>query len=281
MYYLFVLGKGLFLLLPRSFCYVVAKILAIAHFYLSPKDREALSYNLSPIVKEKRRLKKCVKEVFVNFSYYLVDFFRHSRVNQGFIKKYVKVSGENYIKHCLSENEGIILLTAHLGNYELGGAVISLIGYPPYVLALPHLNKRLDNFFNHQREITGVKIIPTGAKVKECFSLLRKGKIVVFLGDRNYGEGGLKVEMFSKYTYFPRGAAFFSLRTKAYIIPAFFVRKNRKFYHLIFEKPIVYKDEFSSEAKTEREILEEYVPTLEKYIKKYPEQWYMFQKYWL
>jgi lauroyl/myristoyl acyltransferase len=56
------------------------------------------------------------------------------------------------------------------------------------------------------------------------------------------------------------------------------VRESKKFYHLIFEEPIVGKD---SNLEKEESTIERYISVLEKYIKKYPQQWYMFEKYWL
>ena len=84
--------------------------------------------------------------------------------------------------------------------------------------------------------------------------------------------------MFGRQAYFPRGAAFFALKTGAYVVPAFLVRENKMFYNLKFEKPISY----DRESKTaEKDIIQEYIYILEKYLKKYPGQWYMFEKYWL
>jgi KDO2-lipid IV(A) lauroyltransferase len=278
MYYLFVLGKTLAQILPREVCYVIARVLAIFKFYFSRDDRKAVMYNLLPIVEEKGKIKKYTKEVFINFSYYLVDFFRYSKLNQRFIKKYVKVIGLNHIHSGISNKKGIIILTAHLGNYELGAAVTSLLGFPFHAVALSHKDRRLNDFFNHQRESVGIKVIPTGVSIKRCFSALKQGELVGLLGDRDFSRGGLKLKFFSKHAIIPRGPAFFALRTGAYIVPSFFVRESKKFYHLIFEEPIVGKD---SNLEKEESTIERYISVLEKYIKKYPQQWYMFEKYWL
>jgi KDO2-lipid IV(A) lauroyltransferase len=279
MYYLFLLGKVLSLIFPREVCYQVARIIALIHFYSSKGDRETVIYNLSPLISDRRALRKTAKEVFINFAYYLVDFFRYSKLNKKFIEKYVEISGINYLNSLLSENKGIIALTAHIGNYELGGAVVSLLGYPFYAIALPHEDKRVNKFFDHQRIMVKINIIPTGAAIKQCFSLLRKGNIVAFLGDRDFFHGGRKVKILSRYASLPRGAAFFALKTGAYIVPSFLIRKNKKFYHLIFEEPISCQKQ--GLYKKEEDIIREYASLLERYIKEYPQQWYMFQKYWI
>lgn len=278
MYYLFLLGHYIAGIFPRKICYAFAKYLALLQFYISKKDRETVIYNLTPVVADKIKLRQYAKEVFINFAYYLVDFFRYAKVDRDFIKKYVKITGIENLASCLSKNKGAIVVTAHLGNYELAGAVTSLLGYDVYAIALPHKDKRIDEFFNHQRQTTGMRVIPTNTSIKRCFSLLKGNQLVAFLGDRDFFGGGLQIQMLSRTAILPRGPAYFALKTQADIVMAFFIREDEEFYHLIFEKPISV---FEEGIKTEEEIIRRYAVILEEYIKKYPGQWYMFAKYWL
>jgi len=247
------------------------------HYYLSKKDRETVAYNLSPVISEKKKIKKYAQKVFINFAYYLVDFFRYSKLNQDFIKKNIELEGLENLNKALAKCKGVIVLTAHLGNYELAGAVLSLLGYPLSVVALPHKDKRINKFFDRQRQRVGVKVISTGTTIRSCFSALKSGDLLALLGDRNFSGAGIKLNMFSRQAYFPRGIAFFALKTGAPIIPIFLIRKNRKFYHLVCEKPIIY----DKEKRDEVSIMKKCNLVLEKYIKKYPQQWYMFQRRWV
>lgn len=277
MYYLYRIGKFIALSLPRKLCYKLAKVIAIVKYYLSPRDRKRLYYNLSPLVRDKKMVSKYSQEVMINFSYYLVDFLRYEKLNYDFIKKYVKIEKLSYLKKALKEKKGVIILSAHIGNYELGAAVVSLLGYKISAIALSHRNRRVNDFFNSQREIVGIDIIPVGGAVKKCFQYFKQGKIIAFLGDRDFSQNGEKVLMFSSLkAILPRGIAFFSLKTQANILPVFLIRENIYYYRLIFEKIIS-----PCGKKSDREIIESYTPILEKYIKLYPQQWYMFEKYWV
>ncbi|MFH1504087.1 MAG: lysophospholipid acyltransferase family protein [Candidatus Omnitrophota bacterium] len=279
MYYLFLIGRVLASILPRNICYSAAKFLATLHFYFSKKDREAVIYNLSQVVKGKKDIEEQAKQVFINFSYYLVDFFRRHKLDYRFIKKYVQISNLENLNLSIAQSKGVIILGAHLGNYELAGAITSLLGYPLSVIALPHKDKRLNRFFDHQRHMSGMKVISTGASVRGCIQALENKRLVALLGDRNFSGKGLKVKMFSKYTYIPRGIAFFALKTGAPITPVFLVReKNRNFYRLEYGEPIFYN---KNDFQDEQSLAKKYISILEKYIKKYPGQWYMFKKYWL
>lgn len=284
MYYLFVIGEIICRMFPREACYFFARVLASAYFYFSPKDSAAVKYNLCPVV-EAGQLNAKARQVFINFSYYLVDFFRYSKLNKTFVDKYVKVEGEHFLEDCLARKKGVVSITAHLGNYELGGAVAALLGYPIYAVALPHKDQRTNAFFNNHRRRVGIGVISTGAGVKQCFSLLKQGNMIAFLGDRDFSAAakGVTVSMFSRQANIPRGAFYFALKTGAAIVPSFFVRENKRFYRLVFEAPI-WTGNIESGALTEEEealVINRYAAVLEKYLRRYPQQWHVFQRYWL
>jgi KDO2-lipid IV(A) lauroyltransferase len=276
MYYLYIFAKTLCLILPRKGCYALAKVLATIKYHFSKKEREITLNNLLPVIENRKKREECAKKIFINFAYYLVDFFRYSRLDKNFIDKYVTVDGLDNLDKAFSSKKGVIANTAHLGNYELAGAVTSLLGYPFHAVALAHKDIRINNFFNEQRKAVGMKIINASVATKKCFSLLKGGGFVAFLGDRDFLGAGIKVKMFSHEAVLPKGPAFFARKTGAYIVPAFLVREKQKFYRLIFEAPIdIVK------AQTDEEIVKKYAKILEKYIKLYPEQWYLFQPYWV
>jgi len=281
MYYWFLLGKVLTSIVPRWFAYLFAKSLALIHYYTSKKDREAVLCNLAYVMGPEtgpKKLKRAVKNVFINFSYYLVDFFRFSRVDKKFIEKYVAIEGLENLELSLAKNRGVILLAAHLGNYELGAAVVSLLGYPFTAVVLSHKDKRVNNFFDNQRALVGVEVIPTGGAIKGCFSALKQGKAIALVADREFGDSGLKMNLFSKPAILPKGAAFFALRMESVIVPTFLVRENKYYYRFFFDKPIDITEEGFTK---DQDVINSYIPVLEKYIKRYPDQWYAFQKYWL
>ena len=276
MYYLYIFAKTLCLIFPRSACYALARVLAIMKYHLSKKEREVILNNLLPVIENKKKREECAKKIFINFAYYLVDFFSYNRLTKSFIDKYVTVSGLEHLDKAFSGKKGVIANTAHLGNYELAGAVTSLLGYPFHAITLAHKDVRVDNFFNKQRKVVGINIIHAGVATKRCFSLLGGGGFVAFLGDRDFLGAGIKVKMFSREAILPKGPAFFARKTGACIVPAFLVREKQKFYHLIFEAPID-----TTKEQTDEEVVNKYAKILEKYIKLYPEQWYLFQPYWV
>ena len=278
MYYFYILGTAIVLILPRCTCYWLAKAIALGHYYFVKKDRDAVIYNLRPIIKDKTKIKSCAKEVFINFAYYLVDFFRYFKLDKKFIDKYVRFQGLENLDKAYSNNKGVIVIGAHLGNYELAGAIAALLGYPLSAVVLPHKDERTNRFFDNNRMRTGMKVITLGSAAKGCLKTLRRGELIALLADRDFSGSKLKVKIFSKHAYLPRGIAFFAAKTDAAVVPGFLVRENKYFYKLVFEEAISFDN---IDKKDEMAIINKYKPILEKYIEMYPNQWYLFEKYWL
>ena len=126
MYYLYCFLKFLVLRLPRRISYAFAAFLAGIKFYLAKEDRRSVIYNLSPILGDKAKTLACARQVFENFAFYLVDFFSLSKINKEFIEKYVTITGQSNLDEAMKENRGVIVLSAHIGNYEFGASVAAV-----------------------------------------------------------------------------------------------------------------------------------------------------------
>ena len=225
---LYTVGSIGSLLLPRAFCYWVARRLADYCCWRSPKDREAVRSNLAAVLGTDQVPTEKVREVFRNFGMYLVDFFRFSRLSVREIQRRVRVEGLHRMRSALTNGKGVIGLTAHLGNYELAGAVLSLQGLPVNAVVLTHQNKRVNAFFEHQRSRVGVKNIPVFGNGMRAFfeaaiSVLRRNEILALVGDRDFFGHGLELPLFGRTLKVPQGPASFSLRTGAPIVPCFLV----------------------------------------------------------
>lgn len=275
MYYLFVIGRFLTSLFPRCVGYFVAWLCGWVHYLASSRDRAAVAYNLAPFARNSRELHRRVRRTFVNFGYYLVDFFRYEYLDARFIERFVTVRGREHLDAAVARGKGVILLTAHLGNYELGGAVIAQLGYKTHAVALPHKDARLNRFFNERRAMTGLHTISTGVGVRQCFQVLKKGEVIAFLGDRDFAGGGIPHKVGARRALLPRGTAVFAVKTGAAIVPTLFMRDGAKRYELIFEKA------FDTAGCDEDSILKLQAELLVRGITQYPGQWYMFQKYWI
>jgi len=281
-YLLYKFGQFLSLALPRRIMYRIAGACGILKYYFSPRDGRSVISNLKVILDKpvsKKELKRMARAVFINFAKYLVDFFHFAKVRGDDVDKVIKICGRENLDETLKRGKGIIIVAAHMGNWELGGMITALKGYPLNVIVLSHKNERINNMFVKQRTRTGVRVIPLGRAVRRIFEVLKQNEMVALLGDRDFTKRGIKVEFLGKEVQIPKGPATVSLKSGAPIICAFVIRKKDNSYTITFEKPI----ETTLTGHTEADlkiITRAFVTRIEGYIRRYPEQWYMFRRFW-
>lgn len=280
--FLYKIGQFVALRLPLKLSYLLAVLFSDIRYPLARVDRINVTANLKTIFPDKneKEIARIRIELFRNFAKYLVDFFSFQRVDSNFVTRNISIKNIHFLDDVLSAGKGAIGLSAHIGSWELGGVTLALLGYPFWAVALPHKNKEVDDFFNSSRTQKGVNIIPFGHAFMRCLSLLKEGKIVALVGDRDFSEKGIMLDFFGKPTVFTRGPAALSLASGCPIVPVFIVREKNDKFTLVFERAI----EFSETGEREKDIkdlTERFKNVIENYVKRYPEQWFMFKRFWI
>jgi len=261
--------------------YGVACAMADIWFLVSSADRGAVRSNIKRVtgLKDPRELNRMTRQVFRNFAKYLVDFFRFSKIDDEYIKRFVKVEGIEYLDEALSKGKGVVLLSAHIGNWELGALVVSSLRESVLAVALTHADKRINDLFTRQRMAGNVKPVKIGMSLRSCYEALKNNGLVALLGDRDFSSKGLMMDFFGLPALIPIGPAAFSARLDAEIVPTFMVREKDDTFRLIFQ-PRLEKPSAAGEDAKFKEIVKGYVSVIERYIKMYPTQWYMFKRAW-
>jgi KDO2-lipid IV(A) lauroyltransferase len=285
-YILYRIGQALALNFPLKFSYRAAVIMADIHYRMAFKERNAVTENLKTILArppQDSELKQAARDVFRNFAKYLVDFFRFSKISPGYIKGYIKLEGLSNIEDALKYGKGVIMLSAHLGNWELGAFVLGTLGYPINAVVLTHQNVKINDFFRNQRAMGKLKSIEFGASLRSCYKALKNNELLALLGDRDFSNNGLPVIFCGKPAIMPKGPAALSHRTGAAIVPSFITRNDDDTFTFAFEKPILpmaLTGAVSDEESAIKGIMGRYLPIVESYVKRYPGQWYVFRDFW-
>jgi lauroyl/myristoyl acyltransferase len=284
LYLLYRTGRRIALVLPLKFLYGVACLLADLHYFMYAKERRAIIKNLKVILNRPKgtsdeELKIIAKDVFRNFAKYLIDFLRFSIIDIEYIKKFVKLDGLPNLEEALKYGKGAILLSAHLGNWELGGYVMGKTGYSINAVVLTHQNKKVNEFFINQRSMGNFKSIEIGASLRKCYKALKNNELLALLADRNFSGTGLMTEFFGLRTLMPKGPAVFSIRTGAVIVPTYMIRQDDDTFKMMFEKPI-YPQTGSDENLAVENLMKQYLPSVENAIRQHPSQWYVFRCFW-
>lgn len=281
-YLIYRIGQFIALHLPLKIGYKIAVFLSDLRYLFAYQDRRQVRENLKVIFPEKTDSEICSLRLAIsrNFAKYLVDFFRFAKIDRDYIRKNIRVENQHYLDAGLSKGKGVVVLTAHIGNWELGGVMIALLGYPFWVVALPHKHKKVDDFFNRQRQSKGVNVIPLGKAMRLCLKVLTENKLLALVGDRDFTQKGVVLDFFGKPTLFPVGPAAFVLKTEASLVPGFMVRNPDDSFTLRFERTIDFIPSGNKEQDT-LDLIKKYKGIIEDYIRKYPDQWYMFRRFWI
>jgi predicted LPLAT superfamily acyltransferase len=259
--------------LGLSFCYFLLKPVTYFYFLKAKAPRKALEDFYQHLFQDKQSHRKLIRSNFYVFGQTLID---RVALGKGLSKKYhFDSKGRENIHQSFKSGEGCILISAHLGNWEIAGAILENDNLDVNVVLYDHENEQLKKYLSKQKTQKTVHVIP----IKEDFShliaikiALSKGQVVCIHGDR-YIEGGrtIKGEFLGKEAHFPMGP--FQLATKLKANYNFvFALKNSKFgYQLSCTET---KKETSVDV-----ILKEYIHALEKQVKNYPEQWFNFYNF--
>lgn len=228
-----------------------------------------------------RELRRLRRDIFANFAAFVADYLWLPKIDRDNITEFLTPESlDRYAElRRLSEEHGpVIYLTAHLGNWELGGVAASLLGMPLTVLVDAHPSRLVTRFFDARREEKGMTVVPVTA-FRKVFRAIRRRRLVAIVGDRPVTGQGMLAEFFGKQALVPDGHALLARRFGASIVPGFLVMKENGRYDLIVEDVIEPRVTDNEEADV-RDCVERCLTVFERYIRRYPEQWYVFRPVW-
>ncbi|HOW28284.1 MAG TPA: lysophospholipid acyltransferase family protein [Elusimicrobiota bacterium] len=211
-----------------------------------------------------------VGRVFENFSNTVVDFLFPDDVH-------IRMEGRESAEEILRQGFGALILTTHLGHWELGGKVLSDWGWPVTAIYQPYRSKILRRFFQEERAPHLSYLMVGQGAALGASKVLKDKKILAMLGDRPFGETGLPVRMFGQEIRLPKGPYLLAARHRTPILPAFVIRTARGQYLGRIEKPLW--PEGTSPEKI-ADLAQKAARVMERTIGQYPEQWFRFDRVW-
>jgi KDO2-lipid IV(A) lauroyltransferase len=189
------------------------------------------------------------------------------------------VDGWDLVEARLAQRRGLIMVTGHLGNWELGGAYIAARGVAIDAVARHMANPLFDQYLTVTRERLGMTVVHDNEAVRRVPRALRSGRAVAFLIDQGaVGLASSWVPFFGRYAKTPRGPAVFALRLGAPMVFGVALRQPSGRYRLTFE-PIDAIDTGDREADVDR-IVGQYTATLERWVRSAPEQYLWHHRRW-
>ena len=253
------------------------------------KVREDVKQNMRVISRgrySEKEVSHLAKRCFQNYCHKLLDYMSMHRLNSSNKRKWVeKEIGEENLVNALAGGKGVICVTPHLGNWELGGYVLASKGYPINILTLQENSRYLFRYEEKLRKKVRIHTIMIDPKEKPNLAILeiarrlRRNEIVAMVADRIYEGQGVEIDFFGQSTLFPTGAVQLALETGAIIIPVFVILKQKMRYWGIIGEPIPIRMNADREEAVNQGV-QEIAKKFEEMISRYPDQWFNFFSYW-
>lgn len=195
------------------------------------------------------------------------------------LARFEEPEGWAYLEQALALGTGVILVTGHIGNWELGGAYVAARGIPLDAVARGMANPIFERYVNRTRQEVGMVVIHDKDAVRRTPRSLREGRAVVFVADHDaLGLASTFVPFFGRPAKTPRGPAVFALRFGVPVLFAVAIRQPGGTYRMFIE-PVPVEVTDDREADTDRIVLT-FTQMLESYIRRFPEQYFWQHRRW-
>jgi KDO2-lipid IV(A) lauroyltransferase len=194
-------------------------------------------------------------------------------------------SSSEPLDNALAAGTGAILISPHLGNWELGGLGLADLGYNINVLTFREPDEKVNDLREKVRGERGIGIIyvdrndSSPLAIIEAVNALRRNEILCLLGERDGSSHSMEVDFFGRPTPFPVGAAYLALASGAPIIPVFVPLENGN-YSTLMDKAIYFSGGHGQHLHAIRSGMTTLTAVFERYISTYPDQWYNLFDYW-
>lgn len=265
----------------------IADQIANAFIELRPQYLEAILGNTSRVMGLKPtdpRVDMAARNMVRQHARSWVDFFFYGqRPVEEALAQFAHIEGAERLDEAMAEGQGVILLTAHAGNYELGGVLLRARNLKVHAVYKPDRFEAVERLREGMRALGGVTGIPVdgvGFSTLPLVKLLREGALVGMQGDRDFSLNGLPMPFFGREVPFPRGPWELAAMTGAPIVTSFFYTDEDRRFHARFGEPIRVEGGRGERKASIEAGMRTYVAGLEALIREHPSQWYCFYPFW-
>ncbi|MBN2378629.1 lysophospholipid acyltransferase family protein [candidate division WOR-3 bacterium] len=259
--------------LPKEMLYPTARYLGGTLALVQHRRKKALQDNLENLGLD--LTEDLARSAVRNWTVCLSDQIRSLWLAKAELQRILEVQGIENLLETISQGKGVILVSAHLGNYELGGSYLASLGIPIHAV-VEEIDLGHTHVFNRIRRRFGMGVVvysDTDAMIR----ILRQGEVLVLLTDRDFGTRGMMLEFGKGIRSVPTGPALLAERTDAAVQIAYCVLDSaERRYRLVIEPRIVRKARGSMKEKV-TQLTREISARLAEVVGTYPDQWFVFQ----
>ena len=244
--------------------HVVDENLLIAFPNLSPPERERIAWRMW-----RHLLLMCAEIAHAPRKVHRTNWREHSNI----------VHLEQFVRTLLS-GRPLVVISAHYGNFELGGYLMGLFGFPTYTVARQLDNPYLDRFVNEFRGRTGQFILPKSKSGEMIKQVLDGGGILTLLGDQSAGNKGCWVNFFGRPASTHKAVALFSLGSAAPTMVSYTRRLDQPLHYEVGPVAMIDPRDPNFAQGSVPLLAQWYTDRLEELIREAPDQYWWLHRRW-
>jgi KDO2-lipid IV(A) lauroyltransferase len=271
-------------IIPSTCLYGFARGIAFLGYRFASKQRNIAMDSLSIAFgseKTRQEREKIAQDCFTLMAKSAIELlFLMDRPE--LLKKRVSLEGKKNLDDALKAGRGVILVSAHFGNFPLLMAKLSLEGYKTAGIMRAMRDTRVESMFLKKRSRLGIKTIysqPRNTCVNTTIESLRNNELVFIPIDQNFGTSGVFVNFFGTKAATATGPVVLAQRTGAKLLPCFIIRNPDDTHRLIFE-PEIGLVQGKDAQETVLINIQKLTGVIESYIRNYPAEWGWIHRRW-
>jgi KDO2-lipid IV(A) lauroyltransferase len=269
--------------LPRPLALRLGRALGYAAYLAGWKLRRVGELNLQmafpAMAPDERR--SLLRGSIVNLGRHLAEFSRFSIATPEALRGSIDYRGLENLETARARGRGILIITAHLGAWELVGFGLAALGFPFSFLVRRIENPAIERAVEDIRTRLGNRTIDKRNAARSMVVTLRSGGMLGLLADINVvRDKGLFVDFFGVRASTTFLAAKLALRTGAAVIPVFAPWEERRRRYVLDIGAPLWIEPSGDEKENIRRLTIAYTRAIEDYIRRYPDQWLWIHKRW-
>jgi len=281
LYILLLLLDKIVLLVPFRLNIELGKFAGFLAYLFLPRYTGVAKENLKLAFKGEKtsaQINKITLDLFKNIGMNAAEVLNMPKIKKNLDKNIYGVGFEK-IDAALANGKGIIMLSAHIGNWELLPLYFVAKGYTTNVIARRVYYQKYDKWVELLRESTGANIIFRDESPKKILRALHNNEVLGILPDQDIDSvESIFVNFFGRPAHTPTAPVQIAVKMSSPMLPCFIIRENHR-HKIIVEDPIDLQIT-GNKAEDVIKNTQAWSSLLESYIRKYPEQWMWVHRRW-
>ena len=269
--------------MPRGLARLAAGALAWAVFHAMGRLRRVGERNLElalPEVSVAER-RQILRSLYRYLGWQLVEFCQMPYYTRENTQHLIRTEGLEHYLAAEALGRGVLVLTGHLGAWELSSFYHSLMGHPMGMVIRRLDNRRLDEFVNSIRCMHGNRVLHKDDFARGLLTAMHQGEAVGILMDTNMTPPqGEFVRFFGVTACTASGLARVALKTEAAVLPGFMLWEAKEKKYVLHFGPQVHFEQTGNHEADVLAATQRCNDVLETWIRRYPEQWLWIHRRW-